>query len=751
MNILDLHKQTEDFIKQHNLIDDTKPAWNKFSLGKYKDMAQLLQQLEDDSRVLRIGIIGRVKAGKSSLLNALVFDGEDILPKAATPMTAALTTIAYSETIRAELDFFDEQDVEGIKEQHRACQKKYERSVQTQLDKLIKKSAEKAKKNGTPTPINEQELKEKAERTAQREIKNDPDYAAYDQYQRIKASGLSLQEVHENREISANSIEELMNGKLNQYVSADGRYMPFTKSVNLHIPYEGLKGLEIIDTPGINDPVHSRGIRTEELLKHCDVVFVVSPAGQFLSKEDMELMERVATREGIKEIYLVASQTDNQLLGSESRGQTDPLVVQNNITKVLTTHAHNTLRQKQKDEPEMRHVIDECLKHDVLCTSGIAYSMERRFEQRSHWDSNMNHVLKNLQGQYPDYFNEDAAARHTLSALANIAGIHQKVDEVREKKQNIFKEKKDNQTRAKQNAIRDFLNDTANLLANKVNTIKSSSLEETREKQEKLSNCAEKMEFYAKSVYDDQNRELDIDLRKALNNIVKDKMQELQNESANAQSTGTESYEKVVGSERYGFFWSKKRDVTETRTKEIDIVDAGSIRRAIEGIQHELGALLCEQAAKCQEVWRKGLQKQLVQTLRNKVGEEELPEIFLIDKALKSAVDLIDTPSFELAGQLPSELRKTGKLKKGKGQRYLSHANEYMSNLGQKIRSEITAYSKENQTVLTDNDISQSLTGKIKQDLDTLYKEVENKEATLFKYQRTQDELEVLLQAAAGE
>ncbi|WP_273660677.1 dynamin family protein [Pseudomonas aeruginosa] len=56
-------------------------------------LAQACQDLQNENRLMNIGIVGRVKAGKSSLLNALVFDGEPILPKAATPMTAALTTI----------------------------------------------------------------------------------------------------------------------------------------------------------------------------------------------------------------------------------------------------------------------------------------------------------------------------------------------------------------------------------------------------------------------------------------------------------------------------------------------------------------------------------------------------------------------------------------------------------------------------------------------------------------------------------
>ena len=57
---------------------------------------QIIKTAEQKSRKLSIGIIGAVKAGKSSFLNACIFGGQSILPKAATPMTAALTRITYS-------------------------------------------------------------------------------------------------------------------------------------------------------------------------------------------------------------------------------------------------------------------------------------------------------------------------------------------------------------------------------------------------------------------------------------------------------------------------------------------------------------------------------------------------------------------------------------------------------------------------------------------------------------------------------
>ena len=61
---------------------------------KFRRAKNHAEEILNTNRDLKIGIVGQVKAGKSSFLNALIFDGRDILPKAATPMTAALTKIS---------------------------------------------------------------------------------------------------------------------------------------------------------------------------------------------------------------------------------------------------------------------------------------------------------------------------------------------------------------------------------------------------------------------------------------------------------------------------------------------------------------------------------------------------------------------------------------------------------------------------------------------------------------------------------
>lgn len=79
-----------------------------------------------------------------------------------------------------------------------------------------------------------------------------------------------------------------------------------------------LENVKIIDTPGINDPVVSREERTMALIAECDVVFLLSPVGQFLSEQDLTLLNTISNKNGIKEFYAVASQFDIALFAPEN-------------------------------------------------------------------------------------------------------------------------------------------------------------------------------------------------------------------------------------------------------------------------------------------------------------------------------------------------------------------------------------------------------------------------------------------------
>ncbi|MBO5844686.1 MAG: hypothetical protein J6Q96_07440 [Bacteroidales bacterium] len=66
-----------DLISVKELNDVTKKI-----IAKLKERVSEIQdtgkKLIQDNNILKIGVVGQVKAGKSSFLNSLIFNGEDV-------------------------------------------------------------------------------------------------------------------------------------------------------------------------------------------------------------------------------------------------------------------------------------------------------------------------------------------------------------------------------------------------------------------------------------------------------------------------------------------------------------------------------------------------------------------------------------------------------------------------------------------------------------------------------------------------
>lgn len=486
MKLIEISKKLEEVIEKSDLYDSVKIFKNEFSILETSDLEKTILSMDEENRVLKIGIVGRVNAGKSSLLNALVFDGKDILPKAATPMTAALTKLEYGEIIEANVEFYTQEDIDSLKTYYNKYEEKFEKLKKEKLDELKEKEIKKLKV-AEIDEYTKNNIEQKSENIANREMKKDEQlFSSYDQYSKIKASNLSLNELKKFENIQADNIDSL-NKKLYDFVGADGKYMPFTKSVTIKLNNENLKDIEIIDTPGINDPIASREERTKELLKNCDVIFVVSPSGQFLSSEDIDLLDRITKKEGIQEIYIIASQIDNQLYGSEKeKNRGDLLKVLESIKNTLTKSMKDVITEQIKQFPYQEDIFDKFMKNDVLYSSGATYSMLQRFEDKENWDDNLNHIWKNLNQHYKDYFSDDESAKANLYLLSNMQNIQNALKEVREKKDEIIRKRKEEFIKAKLNSFEQYNKSIQKDIKEKIEKIKSSDIKDIKTKKDNL-------------------------------------------------------------------------------------------------------------------------------------------------------------------------------------------------------------------------------------------------------------------------
>lgn len=342
-------------------VDDTKAVIDRLSSKATKgDIAVLDKLIENfkiktedfyrENRKLNIGVVGQVKAGKSSFLNTLLFDGEEILPKASTPKTATLTKMEYSEHNIIQVEYYSVEEWEVLED-----------NALVDLDDEVYTSA--------------------------REIVG-----------MVRRNGLEpipyLEMGYEQIEFA--TYEDLI-ANLNNYVGEDGKFTPIVKAVTLYLNKEEFKGLSIVDTPGLNDPIASRTIRTKEFMEVCDVVFFLSQSGSFLDKSDWILLSSQLPQKGVKKLVLVASkydsgirdilrvQDDDDIFGDDDNTADNIPKACKIIKKKLKKRAKVKVEEFIKDlsvresSSELIEVIKQC--SDPILVSSMACNMAKKKEE----------------------------------------------------------------------------------------------------------------------------------------------------------------------------------------------------------------------------------------------------------------------------------------------------------------------------------------------------------------------------------
>jgi len=696
-----------------------------------------LAKLAEENRLLNIGIIGRVKAGKSSLLNSIFFNGESILPKAATPMTASLTVITYGDTVSAVVEYFTPQDIDNIKKEHAAYQREWDEKYN-----VNKKDVEERAKirNEEPDP-------DKAKRITDRDMKDSPKFASYDQYERMKKSGVQPPD-QEKQKLAAESLSDLL-GKLNEYVGAQGRMMPYTKSVELYIPKDELRDICVVDTPGINDPVKSREARTEEYLKKCDVVFIISFAGQFISEEDMSLMDRLSAKEGVSELYLVASQTDNQLYGSileESKQDINKAV--QNITAELKLHALSTLRELKENNIEVAGQFDQLLKNDeerVMVTSAICHAMSLNYDKRNSWDEDMNHVWGLLSENYHDYFNSDITAKESLKLLSGISKVREKIKLTQNKKDEIIAQKQADFIKSQTANITGFSIKFLEEIKAKINRISNtdiSAIKEQKKKNEKLFNKGTEA---VDGTYEDC-------LSNFKNTIYNEITKKSKNLFSNVrkENAGDERVEERIGSRtekrfKHSLFWGLiewgEYDFEIPYNYEVRALRTGVVKSRLNDLIADLQDLLYNSVEEAKLDWKKSVQTRVVDALMKAVDDIDLIDVDMLKFALRRLINNMELPDLDL-GSNKFKSSFNGTVENNSVDRFLDEVSDYMDGLKIIFNNARDNYISKAEKSAKQEKMSDMIFSDLKKQLETLEKEIENKELTLDRLKKCRSALE---------
>lgn len=367
-------------------------------------------ELLHDNDVLRIGVVGQVKAGKSSFLNSLLFDGESVLPKAATPMTAGLTVLEYGEENEFIVEYYDSTEWRLLEDRA----KEYDEIIQINHQADPKKSIAEIE---TEIGMND-ELKSAKELVSS---------CKFSVRSKITDKGTSEHVVFRD-------LDD-MRRQLAEYVGADGKYTPIVKALTIKLKDENLKQMQIVDTPGVNDPIVSREERTRQFLASCHGVLFLSYSGRFFDSTDVDFLVRRVGGQGIGSVVVVASKYDSVLQDEGNKFRGDLEGADEHCSKGLRKQMERNIRESDYEGNMPRMTV----------SSGIGYSIATK--PRDRWDITERHVAERMKEYYPEEFSDDETLRKTFLLLSQINEIREdfveneflkKKDEIIEGKMNRF-------------------------------------------------------------------------------------------------------------------------------------------------------------------------------------------------------------------------------------------------------------------------------------------------------------------------
>ena len=278
MKIAPNQRQELDFFR--DTLDDLERISDRAGRPAFEALRDRL-----DHWAAKVAVIGQVKAGKSTFVNALLFQ-HDFLPSDVNPWTSVVTNVrinlAGDPASGARFEFFDETDWEEIVNGGSRIRELTEQLLPGFDTEVLRRQSE--------------EMKERAQ--------------------------ARLGKHYHTLLGSEHSYEFLTSDLLKRYVCAGpgsdeglernslGRYAALTKVANLYMRVPGFQVPTIItDTPGVNDPFLVRDEFTCRSLDKSDVFVMVLSAHQPLTDVDIALI-RILAKQDEKDVVIFVNRID---------------------------------------------------------------------------------------------------------------------------------------------------------------------------------------------------------------------------------------------------------------------------------------------------------------------------------------------------------------------------------------------------------------------------------------------------------
>jgi len=200
-----------------------------------------------------IGVTGVMNAGKSTLLNALM--GKEILGSSVVPETANLSLLKYAKKTYAKVFYWSEKEWEKIEDSAK-------------------------------------------------------EFKAIENF--VKESKDTFKEEFPNYVQATRRIDEIEVDSLSHYTSAQHKMSNLIKEIELGVELEFLsEGVEIVDTPGLDDVVIQREEITKMYLSRCDLMMHLMNVSQSATQKDIDFIIDALLYQDVGKLLIVLTRADS--------------------------------------------------------------------------------------------------------------------------------------------------------------------------------------------------------------------------------------------------------------------------------------------------------------------------------------------------------------------------------------------------------------------------------------------------------